>query len=56
MALVLTRVEGEALVLAVDGHRIHVEVASVDRGQVRLAVTADETVAIWRAELVEPEP
>jgi len=53
MALVLTRTESEAVVLAVDGRRIRIEVARIARGEVRLAFDAPEDVAIWREEAIE---
>ncbi len=53
MALVLTRREGEAVVLAVDGHEIRLEVAAIDANQVRLAFEAGDDVAIWREETVD---
>lgn len=52
MALALTRTEGQAILLAVDGREIRVEVARVDGGNVRLAITAPDDVAIWREEAV----
>jgi carbon storage regulator CsrA len=53
MALVLTRSESQAVVLAVDGRRIRIEVARIDRGEVRLAFDAPDDVAIWREEMVD---
>ena len=53
MALVLTRTESQAVVLAVDGRRIRIEVARVAGGEVRLAFDAPEDVAIWREEMVD---
>ena len=53
MPLALTRTEGQAILLAVDGREIRIEVARIDRGEVRLAVTAPDDVAIWREEVVE---
>jgi carbon storage regulator CsrA len=52
MALALTRSEGQALLIVVDGHEIRVEVAHVNGGQVRLAVTAPDDVAVWREEAI----
>ena len=50
MALVLTRTESQAVVLAVDGRRLRVEVARIAGGEVRLAFDAPTDVAIWREE------
>jgi carbon storage regulator CsrA len=52
MALVLTRSESQAVVLAIDGRRIRIEVARVNGGEVRLAFEAPDDVAIWREEAV----
>ena len=52
MALALTRTEGEAILLSVDGREIRVGVAHVDGAQVRLAITAPDDVALWREETV----
>jgi sRNA-binding carbon storage regulator CsrA len=41
------------MVLAVDGREIRVEVARVDGGQVRLAFTPPDDVAIRREEAVD---
>ena len=53
MALALTRTEGQALILAIDGREIRVEVARIRGKGVRLAITAPDDVAIWREELRE---
>ncbi len=53
MALVLTRKEGQVVVLAVDGHEIRVEVVDIGSTQVRLAFEAGDDVAIWREEVLE---
>jgi carbon storage regulator CsrA len=53
MALALTRTEGQSIVMAVDGREIVVEVARVDGGQVRLAISAPDDVSIWRSEAVD---
>lgn len=50
MALVLTRSEGEAILLEVDGREIRVEVGRVGGTSVRLAITAPDDVTIRRAE------
>lgn len=47
MALVLTRTEGQSILLAADGREIRVEIANLNGGQVRLAVTTPDDVAIW---------
>jgi carbon storage regulator CsrA len=53
VALALTRTEGQAIILAVDGREIRVEVAKVDGAQVRLAITAPDDVFIWRDEAID---
>ena len=53
MALVLTRKEGQVVVLAVDGHEIRVKVVDIETSQVRLAFEAGDDVAIWREELID---
>jgi carbon storage regulator CsrA len=53
MALVLTRTESQAVVLAVDGRRIRIEVARVAGGEVRLAFDAPDDVVIWREETID---
>ena len=53
MALVLTRKEGQVVVLAVDGHEIRVEVVDIQANQVRLAFVAGDDVAIWREEMID---
>ena len=53
MALVLTRKEGQVVVLAVDGHEIRVEVVDIGSTQVRLAFEAGDDVAIWRQEMLD---
>ena len=53
MALALTRTEGQAIILAVDGREIRVEVARLRAQDVRLAITAPDDVAIWREEAVD---
>jgi sRNA-binding carbon storage regulator CsrA len=51
--LALTRTEGQALILAVDGREIRVEVSRIGANDVRLAITAPDDVAIWREEVLD---
>ena len=53
MPLALTRAPGQAIILAVDGREIRVEIANVTGGQVRVAITAPDDVAIWREEVLD---
>jgi carbon storage regulator CsrA len=51
--LVLTRLAGETLVLIEDGRQLAtITVARVDRGKVRLGVTAERSVEVWRSEVL----
>ncbi|MCK5319652.1 MAG: carbon storage regulator [Anaerolineales bacterium] len=50
MALVLTRREGETLLIGKD---IRVTVVEIDGRQVRIAVEAPPEVKIWREEMVK---
>jgi len=49
----VNRSESRAVVLAVDGRHVRIEVARISGGEVRLAFDAPEDVAIWREEMVE---
>ena len=53
MALAVTRTQGQAIIMTVDGREIRVEVARIERGEVRLAITAPDDIAIWREELTD---
>jgi len=53
MALVLTRKEGQVVVLAVDDHEIRVEVVDIQANPVRLAFEAGDDVAIRREEVID---
>lgn len=47
--LVLSRKIGERVII---GDGIEITVVDIDRGKVRLGITADKTVPIFRAELL----
>ena len=52
--LVLTRKKGQKVYLDVDKNtRIEVMITEIERGQVRVGITAPETIKIMRGELWE---
>ena len=52
--LVLSRKLGQKIILQAGAHRIEIVIADVDRGKVKLGISASKEVQIWRSEL-EPE-
>ncbi|VTT96528.1 ---NA--- : Carbon storage regulator CsrA OS=Singulisphaera acidiphila (strain ATCC BAA-1392 / DSM 18658 / VKM B-2454 / MOB10) GN=Sinac_6732 PE=4 SV=1: CsrA [Gemmataceae bacterium] len=54
--LVLTRKPGERIVIGDGPARIEIVVTGVDRGKVRLGITAAREVPIWREELLPADP
>ncbi len=48
----LTRTEGQVIVLSVDGREIRVEVARISGKSVRIAITAPDEVEIRREEII----
>jgi carbon storage regulator CsrA len=53
MRLALTRTQGHAIIMTVDGREIRVEIMQINRGAVRLRISAPDDVAIWREEVGE---
>jgi len=52
--LLLTRKEGESLIIEVEGLKEHIELKIVDiNNQVRVGVTAPKNCKIWREELYQ---
>lgn len=53
--LVLSRKYGETVVIGEGANRIEIMVVDIDRGKIRLGITADKAVPIWRGELLKAD-